>query len=331
MILDGAEDAEAVDDIVGDEAVGAAVRPAMVTVVVAFAGLDVVGEGVWHIAVLPVAGYEVGDVVSDHTTEPAALLALVGEVLAHVGGGRNANFYVFGISAGFPGRVVDMLHGPLQDHRVCELQYEAVGLAPREAERLRPVASHPHVELAVSDPRYFHLDAGEVDRAPLGQLLYDAHGLFELLQRRRLAPEDAHHGVAAPDAADGAVAEHVVEGGECGGRHGRVAAYGVGDEGPDRDPLRRREHLRVDDVRFLPEDVRVEGPGVREAQLLGLPGQFNDPARRRVRLERDAEVHAFSYPILCHHSRNSVPLPSASSATRKMPSSSTVESEVSLL
>src|SRR5829696_7270946 len=323
MILDGAEDAETVDDVVGNEVVGAVVRPAVVAVVVAFACLDVVGEGVWHLAVLPVAGYEVGDVVSDHPAEPAALLALVGLILADVGGGGHADLYFVRISAGFSGRVVDVLHGPLQD--------DAVGLAPREAERLRPVAGHPHVELAVSDPRYFHLDAGEVDRASLGQLLYDTHGFFELPQRRRLASQDAHHGVAAPDAADGAVAEHVVEGGEGGGRHGRVAAYGVGDEGPDRDPLRRREHLRVDHVRFLPEYVRIEGPGVREAQVLGLPGKFDDSARRWVRLERDAEIHAFSYPILCHHSRNSVHLPSASSATRKMPSSSTVECEVSLV
>src|SRR5215208_8372942 len=134
MILDGAEDAEAVDDLVGDEAVGAVVRPAMVTVVVAFAGLDVVGEGVWHLAVLPVAGYEVGDVVSDHPAEPAALLALVGEVLAHVGGGGHADLYFLRVSAGFSGRVVDVPHGPLQDYWIGQLQDEAVSLAPGEAE-----------------------------------------------------------------------------------------------------------------------------------------------------------------------------------------------------
>src|SRR5215218_10797628 len=100
------------------------------------------------------------------------------------------------------------------------------------------------------------------------QLLYDMHCLFELPERRRLAPENPHHGVAASNATDGAVAEHVVEGGEGGSRHGRIAAYGVGNEGPDHHPLCRREHLGVDDVRFLPEDVRVEGPGVREAEVL---------------------------------------------------------------
>src|SRR4028118_2403343 len=87
--------------------------------------------------------------------------------------------------------------------------------------------------------------------------------------RARRAPEDAHGGVAAPDAADGAVAEHVVEGGEGRGRNRRVAANRVCDEGPDDDLLRSGEHLRVDDVGLLPEDVRVEGPRVGEAVLLG--------------------------------------------------------------
>src|ERR671910_1528163 len=103
MILDGAEDAEAVDDVVGDEVGGAVVCPAVVAVVVALARFDVVGEGVWHLAVLPVAGYEVGDVVPDHPAEPAALLALVGEVLADVGGSGYADLYFVRVSAGFPG------------------------------------------------------------------------------------------------------------------------------------------------------------------------------------------------------------------------------------
>jgi hypothetical protein len=73
---------------------------------------------------------------------------------------------------------VDVLHRPLQDHGVGKLQDEAVGLAPREAEGLRSVPGHPHVELSVLDPRDLHLYAGEVDRATLGQLLDDVHGLF---------------------------------------------------------------------------------------------------------------------------------------------------------
>src|SRR5215210_8010909 len=262
-------------------------------VVVTLAGPYVVGQGVRYLAHFAVAGDEVGHVVADHPTEPAALVALVGEVFADVGGGRDADLHVSRVAARLFRRVVDVLHGPLQDHGVRKLQDETVGPAPDQAECSGAVAGHPHVELAFADPGNTDLDAGVVDPASLGQLLYDVHSLFELAERRRLAPQDPHHGVSASDAADGAVAEHLVEGGEGRGRHRRVAAYGVGDEGAYHDPLRRGEHLRVDDVGLLPEDVRVEGPGVPEAKVLRPPGQLDYPARRRVRLERDAEVHAF--------------------------------------
>src|SRR5215212_7760473 len=140
MILDGAKDAKAVYYVVGDEVGGAVVRPAMVAVVVALARLDVVGEGVRHLAVLSVAGYQVGYVVADHAPEPAALVALVGEVVADVCRSGDADLYFLGISPRLPRRVVHVLHGPLQDHGVGKLQDETVGLAPREAERFGTVA-----------------------------------------------------------------------------------------------------------------------------------------------------------------------------------------------
>ena len=89
----------------------------------------------------------------------------------------------------------------------------------------------------------------------------------------------------------GAVAEHVVERGEERARDRGVARGRVGDERPDDDALGRREHLRVDDVGLLPEDVRVERPRVREAQPLGALGQLDDAAGGRIGLEGDAEVH----------------------------------------
>src|ERR671921_2904537 len=208
-----------------------------------------------HLAVLAVAGHEVCHVVADHATEPPALVALVGEVFADVGWGGNADFYLLRVATVFSRRVVDMFHGPLQDHGVCELQDKTVGLAPDEAQGPGAVAGHPHVELPFADPGDTDLDAGVVDLAPLGQLLYDVHGLFELPERRRLAAEDPHHRVAASDTADRAVAERIVEGGEGGGRHRRVAADRIGNQRADHDPLCCGEHLRVYDVGLLPEDV----------------------------------------------------------------------------
>src|SRR5215213_4230028 len=244
-----------------------------------------------HLAVLAVAGHEVCHVVADHATEPAALVALVGEVIADVCRGGDADLDAFRVATGFYGRVVDVFHGPIQDQGVSELQDETIGLAPYETQGPGAVAGHPHVELSFADPEDTDLDAGVVDLASLGQLLYDVHSLFELPERRRLAAEDPHHGISASYPTDRAVAEHVVEGSEGRGRHRRVAADRVGDEGADHDPLRRGEHLRMYHVGLLPEDVRVEGPSVPEAEVLGPPGKFDDPARGWVRLQRDAEVH----------------------------------------
>src|ERR687890_525261 len=255
MVYDGAEDAEAVDDVVGDEVCGGITGLAMMAVVVTLAGPYVVGERVRHIAVFTVAGDEVGYVVAYHATEPPALVALVGEVIADVGRGGDADLDAFRVATGFYGRVVDVLHGPVQDHGVSELQDETIGLAPDEAEGPGAVAGHPHVEFSVADPGDTDFDAGVIDLASLGQLLYDVRGIFELPERGRLAAKYPHHRVAASDTADRAVAERIVEGGEGGGRHRRIAADGIGNQRADHDPLCCGEHLRVYDVGLLPEDV----------------------------------------------------------------------------
>ena len=64
---------------------------------------------------------------------------------------------------------------------------------------------------------------------------------------------------------------------------------------PDDDPLRGGEHLRVDDVGLLPEQVRVEGPDVVEAVLLRLLGQRHRPPRGRVGLQHHSEVHVLPF------------------------------------
>ena len=61
--------------------------------------------------------------------------------------------------------------------------------------------------------------------------------------------------------------------------------------GPDLHPLRLGEDLAVDHVRLLPEQVRVEGPHVAEAVLLGELGERDRARRRRVGLEYCSEVH----------------------------------------
>jgi hypothetical protein len=80
VLLDRADDAEAVDDLVGHELGVGVPGPAVLVVVVALATLDVVGERLGNPAGVAVAGDDVGHVVADHPAEPAALVAAVREV-----------------------------------------------------------------------------------------------------------------------------------------------------------------------------------------------------------------------------------------------------------
>ena len=64
----------------------------VMTVVIAFSVLDVVGKSRRNeVRFGPVALHDVGYVVADHATEPAHLVALVGEVVAHIGRSRHAS------------------------------------------------------------------------------------------------------------------------------------------------------------------------------------------------------------------------------------------------
>ncbi len=51
------------------------------------------------------------------------------------------------------------------------------------------------------------------------------------------------------------------------------------------------QDLAVDDVRLLPQQVRVERPHVAEAVQLRLPRELDHPRRRRAGLQDDAEFH----------------------------------------
>jgi hypothetical protein len=137
------------------------------------------------------------------------------------------------------------------------------------------------------------------------------HRVVEVGERRGLASEHTLRRVAATDAADRPVAEHVVERCEHGRGDSRIARGGVRYERADHDALGRGEDLRVDDVGLLPKDVRVERPDAGESELLGPRGKLDDAAGRRVRLQRDGEVHGDTSPKLIA-SR----LPGAGTATK---------------
>ena len=188
----------------------------------------------------------------------------------------------------FGGRIPHGLIIQRGDVDVGQLQDEPVAHLAGELQRQRAVRGDPDLELDAA----LH---GNCSVAPLystgaavRQLADDVDRLAQLLQRRRLAVGDAHRRVAAADAADGAVAVHLVERGEDGCRHRPVPGRRVRHERADHDPLGLGEDLAVDDVRLLPEQVRVERPHVAEAVRLGELGELHRARRRRVGLQDDS-------------------------------------------
>jgi len=263
-------------------------------VVVALPPGDVVGQRRRHRAVDAVPAHQIRHVVAHHPAEPAELIPLMGQVGADIGGRGHADGDGIGGASRRPGRVAHRADGPPGDVGVGRLQDEPVGLLAGQRKRLRPVGRHPDLQLAVAYPRDLH--HGPVQRRfpALGQVLDHPHRLGQRGQRSRLLADDPPGGIAAADAADRPVAEHVVERGEQRGGDRPVAGTRVGHHRADDQCRRRREYLRVDDERLLPQDMRVESPAAAEAQVLGLAHRADDTAGRRISLQNQAEFHRLS-------------------------------------
>ena len=286
------QQAEAVYDFVWHEIGVGRSCSAVFGVVVALATGDVVGEGAGHgYAFGAVAFHEIGHMVADHASEPAALVALVGEVVAHIGGGCHAYRQLAWVAPGCFGRFSHRAYRPFGQGRVGQLQDEAVGFLAAELEGFRAVCSHPSFQFAAVRPRELLLGAQIIHFFASGQASQHIHRLAYLAQGAGLAPDDSHSRVASADAADRAIAEHVVEGGEAGGQHCPVSCARVCDHRADFHLLRGRQHLRIDHERLLPEHMRIKCPAVAEALLLGSFCQFHHPPSGRVGLQNDAEIH----------------------------------------
>ena len=286
LLLDRPDEAEPVDDLVRDEVgvrvAGLAVR----VVVVALPAGDVVGQRLRDRgAVRAVAGDDVGDVVADHAAEPAALVAAVRQAVVgavgDVGGRGDADRDRRRVAAGVRRGLAHRRDRPLGDRRVGELQDEPVGDLAGQRERLRAVGGHPDRQPGRRAPREPQRLPLYVDLLAVAERPDDLDRLAQRRQRHRLAVDHPHRRVAAADAADRPVAEHVVQRGEQRRGDRPVAGGRVGDHRPDRHPVRGGQDLAVDDVRLLPEQVRVERPDVAEAVA-------SRPARRGRRPARPA-------------------------------------------
>jgi hypothetical protein len=284
VTVDGAEDAEPIDHLVGNERRVFVARAPVFVVVVAGAPLDVVRERGGDVGAVSVARHDVGDVVADHAPEPPHLVALVGEVDADVGGCGHAEPQRLGVAPGVLGGALDGGDRPSGDVGIGELQDVAVTDLPRERQRLRSVGGDPHLEAAVEPPGEAERVALVVDLSAVRELSDDVHCLAQGRERRGRAVRDAHRGVAAPDAADGAIAEHLVERGEQRRRDRPVACRRVRDHRTDQHLARVRQDLAVDHERLLPQEVRVERPHVAEPERLGATSQVDHARGGRIGL-----------------------------------------------
>ena len=288
---DVAEHGETVADLVGDELPVLRAHARVLVVVVELPRLDVIGQRLRDDgAVGPVALDQVLDVVRDHRREPARLLAAV---LDRPDVARRADdaLELCGIAARLLGRRARGAHDPLDDLGVGELDDHAVAEASCDRERLRPVSGDPHRDLGQLRPHPLQL---EVLVVPLDLLsvhewldhrepaleLRDAHRLLPDVPPRGVAAADAHHHAAVRD-----VVHRRVEAREDGGLPGPR----VRDQVPElhrRGGLDRHRQLHE---RLLPEDVRVVRPADLEAVPLAELHELDEPARRRVGQDGDAE------------------------------------------
>ena len=152
--LDGAEDAEPVDDLVGDERGVRVPRLPVLVVVVRLATLDVVGERRRHRCGVAVSLDEVGHVIADHAAEPTALVAHVGEVFCRpdVGRGGDAHGDVVGIPTRIAGSTAHGVDRPLGDGEVGELQDEPVAGLADQLQGLGAITGAVDVEPALGLP-----------------------------------------------------------------------------------------------------------------------------------------------------------------------------------
>ena len=124
-----AQDAEPVDDLVGDKIDMGTVRLAMFGVVVTLATLDVVGQRLRNGAALAIPVNKISDMIADHATKPSDLISLVFDVVADIRRCCYTDLECIRVTARFLGRLTYRSDHPLADDRISQLQDHAVGLA----------------------------------------------------------------------------------------------------------------------------------------------------------------------------------------------------------
>ena len=192
------------------------------------------------------------------------------------------------------GGLASGVHDPLDDHRVGELDDDAVADPSCDRERLRTVAGDPHRDLRKLRPHPRELERLLVplDLATVHELLDHPAAPLELGDTNGLVADVAHRRVAAPDSHDHAPVRDVVERRVPARENRRLACSRVGHAVPELHRRRRLHGEREERERLLPQDVRVVRPAVLEAVRLRVLDQLEEAAVRRVGENGDAEAQS---------------------------------------
>src|SRR5260370_20972820 len=142
MLVDGADDAEAVDDFVADEIGVIAADFAVVKIVILAAIFYERGES-WGKFFRLVLGDEIHHVVGDEGGKPADVFAGGFQVVGGPDGRGGHDFYFAEVAAGFFRAFADEAEAPLDQVRVGELEDGAVAAASGGTRGFGAVAGDP--------------------------------------------------------------------------------------------------------------------------------------------------------------------------------------------
>src|SRR6266851_452358 len=290
MLVDGADDAEAVDDFVADEIGVIAADFAVVKIVILAAIFYERGES-WGKFFRLVLGDEVHNVIGNECGKPADVFAGGFQVVGGPNGGGGHDFDFAEVAASFLGAFADEAEAPVDEVGIGELKDHAVTDASGGAQGFRAVAGDPDARNFAVGPRKFCGNAIEVDRFACIQVAEDADEFLEVFERGGLFAEDASGTVSAADTEFHAAVRGKIQSGEKAGGDGHIADSGVGDASAEAHFLGVGGHQGEQRKRLLPDDVGIENPAEGEAGGFGLAGEAQDSINGDVGFDGDAEVH----------------------------------------
>src|SRR5712692_3822210 len=290
MFVDGADDAEAVDDFVGDEFGVVAADFAVVEIVVLAAVLDERGERGRQFFGL-VFGDEVHHVIGNERGKPADVFARGLQIVRGPDGGGGHDFDFAEVATGFFGAVADEAEAPVDQVGIGELENDAVADATGSAQGLGAVAGDPDARNFAIGPGKFCGDAIEIDGFAGVQVAEDANEFLEIFERGGFFAEDATGAVAAADAQFHAAVGGEIQRGEEAGGDGDIAHCRIGDTGTKAHFFGVGGHEGEERERLFPDDMGVEDPAEGKARGLGVARKAQDSVNGNVRFDGDAEVH----------------------------------------